>query len=325
VVEAVSGGSYGEYLRTAFFGPMDLPSARNGADPGALASFAQPRGYGPPPSGRRLFPVTTGLAHVGASTIVISARDLALWARALARGDLGVVRESGGPLSNWALSDFEGRRVLSATGYNPGAGASVHAFPDDDLVVVLLTCLDNRRWTAWGDAATRLALGLDVAPDQSGPVANEPVDARAAAQAVGGYEMVSSSASGPPEPPLRIAFENGGLYLYGSSWPIPHYLSQTAPDSYEVEGFFPGVVTFLRDGRHAVSGMRWIRPQMFGPGDDTRMEFRCARQGRLTLLLELLQTDDVASVLAAKARARRPAMRKSSVRRSWKPSRTRSC
>lgn len=272
VVEAATGLTYGEYLRRTLFLPLGMSSARDFVDNGRPPHFAFPRTFAS--SGRRLLEGNSGFKHKGASTIALTARDLARWARSFGNGELGELGGEGA-LARWPVENFHGRRALRSDGYTPGVSVTLFAFPDDDLVVAVVACLDNRQWNVWGDAIAEIAIGevAEAWPSTSPVLAPDPNEEAA----VGRYVIRSPDSAILAEAPMTIAEEQGGLYLYTQGWPIPQYLAPTGEDAYRVRGFYPGEIFLIRNIEGAVTSLRWMRPSYFAPGMEERLEYTYTR------------------------------------------------
>jgi CubicO group peptidase (beta-lactamase class C family) len=269
VIEAVSGLTYGAYLERTFFQPLRMTSARDFVDAGQPSHFAAPRTFAI--NGRRLLEGNSGFKHKGASTVALTARDLSRWARVFGSGEMGELGLANGALARWSIRDFHGRRALQSDGYTPGVSTTVTVFPDDDLVVLMISSLDNREWNAWGDAIAQIALGEHVEP----PPRRAPVLSRDpnASTIVGRFVLHSPESALSTEAPMTIVEEQRGLYLHTEGWPIPQYLAPIGVDAYRVRGFYPGEIFVIRDATGGVSALRWMRPAYFAPGMEERLEY----------------------------------------------------
>jgi D-alanyl-D-alanine carboxypeptidase len=161
VIERASNMTYAQYLRTAFFEPLQM------ADTSYCGTNAPvPVGYGSDPRNGEFFEYPA--MHVdllyAAGGLCSSATDLLLWNRALANG-LAVSPDSyvamtrgfdawvGAQYGYGLIADrYRGHRRTWHNGMIYGFESHVAHFPDDDLTIVVLI-----NWYALRDRATDIA------------------------------------------------------------------------------------------------------------------------------------------------------------------------
>ena len=157
IIEAVSGKSYGDFLRQRVFRPLGMKNTGYNEPPGAAKNRAigydwQENAYKPSP-----------YFHGGYSGggLISSVADLAKWAQALEAKKLlkqssfqqmwtPVSLRGGQPLSfefrgeqsgygfGWFLMTYKGRKLFTHGGTVSGFSGQVHRFVDDKITIIVL-------------------------------------------------------------------------------------------------------------------------------------------------------------------------------------------
>ncbi len=172
LIEQISGMSYGAYLEQNLFRPAGLVATAHDSN---AASLVPQRASGYVPVG------ATGITNApfldwsnktGSGSLYSTVEDLWRWDRALHAGKvltpqsvaLMFTPQLGDVGYGWMVGQRLNRRVLRMSGNSPGFSSEIQNYPDDDLVVVVLS--NNYASTA-GTIATDLAamtLGQPVTP-----------------------------------------------------------------------------------------------------------------------------------------------------------------
>lgn len=157
LVEAMSGKSYGDFLRQRVFKPLGMKNTRYNEPPGAAKNRAV--GYDWLDSTYKPSPYFHG-GYAGGG-LISSVADLAKWARALDTERLlgpssfqqmwtPVSLRGGRPLSfefrgersgygfGWFLMTYKGRKLFTHGGTVSGFSAQVHRFVDDKITIIVL-------------------------------------------------------------------------------------------------------------------------------------------------------------------------------------------
>lgn len=260
IIERIEGMPYERYLEQEFFRPLGLSSLHHCSP--SPSGPRDARGYGlrdgkvvPTP------PENMNWAR-GDGGLCGNARDLARWAQALATGHAvdprsyrrmttsepvvdGTIPDYGFALS---LVGLDGRRKVAHHGAMTGFMGMLAHYPDDDLVIAVLTNRGGLSADAIEKAIARRVLGLPE-PDLRGL----PLSAGESQRYVGSYDLGAF--------PVRIVEREGRLWIEAPP-PAPtapllyrggeRFLSETEPDSVELL-FEP------RSGRLILSmaGMHW--------------------------------------------------------------------
>jgi CubicO group peptidase (beta-lactamase class C family) len=149
IITRVSGVSYGEYLARQVFGPLGLAemAVGDGADLAGRAAVRYDNAGAPLP------PYT--FDHLGASAVWSSAHDLVRFGMfhlgggaqpVLSPATIALMQEAHAPVADgdarglgWFLADDHGHRRVAHTGSMPGVATVLNIYPDEELVVVVLT------------------------------------------------------------------------------------------------------------------------------------------------------------------------------------------
>jgi CubicO group peptidase (beta-lactamase class C family) len=149
IIARVSGVGYGEYLAREVFGPLGLAdmAVSDGADLAGRAAVRYDNAGAPLP------PYT--FDHLGASAVWSSAHDLVRFGafhlgrgaeQVLSPGTIALMQEAHAPVADgdarglgWFLASDHGHRRVAHTGSMPGVATVLNIYPDEQLVVVVLT------------------------------------------------------------------------------------------------------------------------------------------------------------------------------------------
>jgi D-alanyl-D-alanine carboxypeptidase len=195
VIESVSGRDYCAYLQDEFFGPLGLTRTRCDSNTEIIKGRAQ--GYtvtdGKPVNDRGLATGTT----FAAGGLLASARDLVVWAEALASGKVVSAASyelmstpaalTGGGAHDYGLGLFidslDGHARIQHGGDIFGFNSMLAWFPDDGVTVAVMSNSLPISSTRVANGLSRAALGV---PEAAAPVA-VPISEAEAARCVGVY------------------------------------------------------------------------------------------------------------------------------------------
>jgi len=152
LIEAVTGSQYSDYMDEAVFKSLDMTRSHYDRRRAILAERAQ--GYELDPFGTLLHSENIDASHASAAgALISSANDLARWSHLLLTGEMleaETLDEAwspqaipGGQPSSYGLgfniSWENGRRVIWHNGLASGFQAAFSIYPDDGLIVVVLS------------------------------------------------------------------------------------------------------------------------------------------------------------------------------------------
>jgi CubicO group peptidase (beta-lactamase class C family) len=223
VIQQASGQPYGQYLERSLFEPLGMSRSGLFVDPGPAPGQANGYVPAPLPQGTIRTPeIDLGLA-IGSGALSSTAPDLWRWAGAVADERLYSWKTLEWPYG-WGREEVGEHEGIEQTGALPGFMSNLLVFPDADRFVVLLLNQEYGGWIDLGKGVAAIALGekpplLDLPPEVE-------LSARAAERLVGRY------ADG--EQPVRIALEEGDLWLYWGEWPIAKYLQPIGEATFAV-------------------------------------------------------------------------------------------
>jgi CubicO group peptidase (beta-lactamase class C family) len=253
IIERASGLSYGDFLRTNFFGPLALEATGQNAGPqSAVEDLA--RGY-----------VPTGLTEIaasryydysivtGAGSLYSTAEDLLTWFRAQRRDP-----SLGGPDTTMEYGWNTGRRldrdVVVKTGWDGvGFGAQLVHYPASDLTIVVLTNFSVSSITAEiADKLAAIVFGDTLEPLRL--TAKPTTDAAVLQDMTGLYRF------GPdfyvPDATIRVIERGGQLLIPGDSYsPTGGLLPVSGLEFIHRQQWFS--VRFRQDSDGKIVGMQY--------------------------------------------------------------------
>lgn len=181
IIEAATGNSLGDELRTRFFEPLELTGTYfqgDGAHPGAASGYLRLAGGHRNVNDDSDYRPTTSAASVAwaAGAVVSTAADMSRWVAALYGGDV-LSAESRAALTDYRYSPYprgsyglgtrtrlvEGARAFGHTGSLRGYMAAAWYFPDEGVSVSVLTNLGRFDGNRLADALVTIALGAGLA------------------------------------------------------------------------------------------------------------------------------------------------------------------
>lgn len=148
IIEVVSGLSYNEYLQTNFLLPLDMTIT------GDLSTQKKPKKLSEPnfpsPAPELVKPVSdiNYSLSLGSGSIYSTAEDLWKWGNAIKNKSQVDVFSEGYPYG-WGRDSIAGTFALNQTGMIDGFVSSLSIFPKEDIVIVLLSNIQNAMWVEW--------------------------------------------------------------------------------------------------------------------------------------------------------------------------------
>ncbi|MDQ3398831.1 MAG: beta-lactamase family protein, partial [Deinococcota bacterium] len=171
IIEAVSGQDYADFLEEAFFEPLGLASTRV-CD--TLPGEERAQGYYLEAGATLAAPAENMAWALGDGAICSSAVDLAAWKRALVTGRVvshasyermiapETLQDGFAPAYGFGLSlvEFGGRPKVAHSGRMGGFSGAVAYYPDDDVIVAILSNLAGIEPETVERTVARAVLGL---------------------------------------------------------------------------------------------------------------------------------------------------------------------
>lgn len=176
IIERLSGQSYGAYLKDEFFTPLGLAGTRYCDQRPLITHRAQ--GYSPTPDGQFVNADLLSMTQpYAAGSLCSTVDDLAAWTRALSSGKVvspasyaqmttpGTLND-GAPLTygfGLQVGTLAGHRHIYHNGGINGFISELHHYPDDSLIVVVLTNTEGPAAPKLEAVLARRALGIPEA------------------------------------------------------------------------------------------------------------------------------------------------------------------
>jgi CubicO group peptidase (beta-lactamase class C family) len=147
IIEKISGLSYGEYLKEKIFLPLGMEnSGHYSSQTEIVANLC--KGYAP----KELYdlesaPFLDWSSKTGHASIYSTAEDLIKWGRAVLNKELlsdsswdKILTNHGDNVGyGWFISPHNGHRRFQMNGRSPGFSSYISIYPDDDLIVSMLS------------------------------------------------------------------------------------------------------------------------------------------------------------------------------------------
>lgn len=244
IVEQVSGKTYEEYVGEAILKPAGMKETGTFRDDTLIPERAS--GYQPALGnpGVRNAPAYDKTILTGSASMYSTANDLLLWCRALESGKFAGWRQTH---YGWNARETKSKhKFLEQDGREPGFVSHVSLFPDDRLMVIVLSNLEDAGVNVLDEDLAAIALGENPDTPARRPTTAAPL-ARPE-QFVGTYEV-------NPKLLLDIRAEGDALYLRGTGGDyLP--LEPTKNDSFFYRQLYVKV-GFRRDKSGHVEALLW--------------------------------------------------------------------
>jgi len=257
IIEVASGQNYRSFMREEVF----LPAGMNSTDHYRAEEVVSGRSHGYDPGHHNNLvnaPILDNSMKLGSGSLHTTAQDLLAWHRAL-REYRVLDRETQAIYLQAsshdyalgvgvALDEISGQRVASHDGKSPGVGAYIKRWLDDGRVLIMLSNINSGVLNQMKADLTRLAN-------------NQPVELpeRRVLRSVSESEL--STMTGyyqfPPQTPIRITQQSGGLSLYwGNSGQVQH-LAPLAGSDWFLMGTRGDRIRFRFDRDGSVDGLEY--------------------------------------------------------------------
>ena len=266
VVEAISGMSFGEYLGQTFLEPLNMAASglRRDLKP-PDTGLSAPYVPGPPPELLKREGYANPFNHFGSGGMYATARDLGAWGRAVAHKEIVDVFAEAYPWG-WGRTEVAGHRGLEQTGMQTGFVASLQVFPDEDIVIVMLSNIENGLWVAWSKDLARMVFGEKPLVVPQLYDYQETLDKDRAASLLGRYALNVGRF-------VDIREVGGSLWLYLNDYPIGRYMLPLKDGDFQLRDF-TGHIRFQEDDGKEAPSFTWYLPEVWhvDPEVYTRVE-----------------------------------------------------
>lgn len=196
VIERTSKQSFGEYLRQQVLAPANTKFTAHDAEPTAIIP-RRADGYSPDGLfGIRRGPWLDWTAKTGNGSMVATANDLFLWARAFFSDEIVTSADRAMMLTEhtpsvgygWFIRARHDRPQYHINGRSPGFSSYLGYYPDDSVTIIVLSNLYNSIATSIGTDLAAMVFGL---PYQVPRLSTEPLSPGAAAGVPGRFQYGS--------------------------------------------------------------------------------------------------------------------------------------
>ncbi|HET9058211.1 MAG TPA: serine hydrolase domain-containing protein [Chitinophagaceae bacterium] len=218
IIEKVTGKSFGDYLKEAIFDPLKMTnSGHNAGEKQILQNIAS--GY----SAKEHYDVENApsidwSSKTGHGSIYSTVNDLNKFAMAILKNQLlsaeswrKIFTNAGNNVGyGWFIRDHLDRKRVQMNGRSPGFSSYFSIYPDDKLVIVVLS---NNYISLPTDIGLQLAAWALKKPVTLTKLSTTPLNATQAGRLVGKYKFDEKFYR--PNFEMEISFRDGNLY---SSW-----------------------------------------------------------------------------------------------------------
>lgn len=194
VIEKVSGGPYGVFLKQNIFKPLGMNDTGNEEYFQVVPGLAS--GYEPGFSGIDKAPLDAFWNNVGAGSLYSTVEDLYKWDGALYTGQVSTEKSRlemfkplvpGGYGYGWGVSQRFGHSVLGHNGRTAGFFGDISRYPDDDAVTIFLSNIGSGAADSMRMGLGAILFGAKYAETEK--IVQVAIDARDLDQYTGKYEM----------------------------------------------------------------------------------------------------------------------------------------
>lgn len=258
IIEQISGQSFEQFLKATFFTKLGIEHAGDLRTGGASNLLAKPYFPGPPPT---LLEELHDINHsfsFGSGSLFATASDLWKWGQSISQKQFIDVFKEDYPYG-WGRDSIAGHFSINQTGLHNGYVSSLFVFPDQDIVIVLLSNIENGLWVDWSKDVAKLFF-----KDQSKinfPAKREiikpSIDSTTINNIVGTYRLNADRF-------VEIRPKNGNLYLHLNAYAVGHYLAPVNENKFELRSF-TGTIEFNND----FNQMIWTDPEAWGGSSKT--------------------------------------------------------
>lgn len=254
IVEKVSGQKFGDYLDQQFFQPLEMNNTGEfnfGDRPTNLSKSYFPDA---PPELLRKLPDFNYSQSLGSGSIYSTAEDLWKWGLAVIDAKLRVdLFEEDYPYG-WGRDTIAGTFSLNQTGMNNGYVSSLFLFPDKDIVIVLLSNIENELWSSWTKDVAKIHFNDSSKvnyPSRRHLFENHENQDRFS-EFEGTYIRDKNR--------YAVIKKNmdGNLYLHLDGYELGHYLMPVGKNTFDLRSF-SGTITFTD-----IDTFNWVAPIAFG-------------------------------------------------------------
>ena len=260
VVEQISGLSFDEYLKIAFFNTLDMKaSGLRRALPSDEDVLVAPHVPSAPPNLITKVSYFNPFNMFGAGGMYSTAEDLSNWGISIIRKQLVDVWKEDYPWG-WGRTEIAGHSGLSQTGMQPGFTSSIQIFPEEELVIVLLNNIESGMWTGWGADVARIYFGVEPI------ISHEPYDYLSAPSEEalryyqGRYEL-------RPDRYVDIRAREGQLWLHLNDHHVGRYMLPLRDGGFQMRDFTGRIYLHSTKGGNADS-LTWKLPASWNAEDE---------------------------------------------------------
>ena len=256
VVEKVSGQKFGDYLDQHFFQPLGMNSSGEFNFGDAPMNLSKSYFPDAPPNLLRELPTFNYSQSLGSGSMYSTAEDLWKWGVAVSERKFNFDFFEEDYPYGWGRDTIAGAFSLNQTGLNNGYVSSLFIFPDKDIVIVLLSNIENELWSSWSKDIAKIHFkdSSNVFHPSKRHLFEDAANQEKFSEFEGTYVrdanrfiVIKKSA-------------NGHLYLHLDGNKHGHYLMPVGENTFDLRSF-SGTISFKGN-----DSLNWAAPQRWGGG-----------------------------------------------------------
>ena len=253
IVEVVSGISYEEYLRSKLLWPENIMNTGDLSTLKIPEKFSNPNFPSPGPEYIESISNINYSLFLGSGSLYSTATDLWKWGNSiLSKSQVDVFKED--YPYGWGRDSIAGKFSLNQTGMNKGVVSSLFLFPNEDIVIVLLSNIENGLWVDWTKDVAKMHF-LDS------PKINYPRKRIHRLEPIRNLDQWKGMYKLNKDRMVEIKNINNNLFMHLNGDHQGHHLTPIENDSFELRSF-TGKVTFKGDT------LLWKLPKAWGGNSD---------------------------------------------------------
>ncbi len=254
IVEVVSGLTFEDYLKSKLLLTLDIKNTGDLSTMKTVGGLSIPYFPGPAPDFVKPILNVNYSLSLGSGAIYSTPEDLLKWGISISNKSHVDVFAERHPYG-WGRDSIASKFCLIQTGMLEGFVSALFVFSEEDIVIVLLSNIENGMWVDWTKDVAKIYfkdLSKVNYPQRRDVQLEQIINPD---QYTGTYKLNSDRI-------VEIKNNNGNLFLHLNSYYKGHYLTPTENNSFDLRSF-TGKITFKNKG-----SLQWILPKSWGGNSD---------------------------------------------------------
>ncbi len=253
IVEKVSNQSFEQYLEENFFNQHSMSNSGDRIYLNEEESICTPYFPSPPPGFVKKISGTNPSLSLGSGSFYSTVIDLWQWGKAIGQKEIVNVFAEDYPYG-WGRDSIAGYFSLNQTGMHKGYVSALHIIPDQEIIIILLSNIENGMWSDWAKDLARIYFKQEKEvfyPEERLHYQKEFSRAEIE-EFIARYRMTPSRF-------VDIRNKGSHLYLHLNAHHQGNYLAPLSPQTFDLRSF-SGQIKFS-DNKDT---LYWNLPQSWG-------------------------------------------------------------